>query len=32
MEHDRNHECLRIGNIDGRWKVIETATLAQLEC
>ena len=32
MEHDRNHECLRIGNIDGRWKVIQTATLAELEC
>jgi glyoxylase-like metal-dependent hydrolase (beta-lactamase superfamily II) len=27
LEHDRHHECIRIGNIEGRWKVIETATL-----
>ena len=27
MEHDRYHECIQVGNIDGRWKVIATSTL-----
>jgi len=31
LEHDRHHECIRIGNIEGRWKVIEAATLNDLE-
>ena len=30
MEHDRHHECIQVGNIDGRWKVIATSTLNDL--
>jgi len=30
MEHDRHHECIQVGNIDGRWKVIATCTLNDL--
>ncbi|MBK97372.1 MAG: MBL fold metallo-hydrolase [Balneola sp.] len=30
MEHDRFHECIQVGNIDGRWKVIATSTLNDL--
>ena len=26
MEHDRYHECIQVGNIDGRWKVIANST------
>jgi glyoxylase-like metal-dependent hydrolase (beta-lactamase superfamily II) len=30
MEHDRHHECIQVGNIDGRWKVVATSTLNDL--
>jgi glyoxylase-like metal-dependent hydrolase (beta-lactamase superfamily II) len=30
MEHDRYHECIQVGNIDGRWKVVATSTLNDL--
>ena len=30
MEHDRYHECIQVGNINGRWKVIATSTLNDL--
>ena len=30
MEHDRFHECIQVGNIDGRWKVIANSTLNDL--
>ena len=30
MEHDRYHECIQVGNIDGRWKVIANSTLNDL--
>jgi len=30
MEHDRHHECIQVGNIDGRWKVIANSTLNDL--
>ena len=30
LEHDRFHECIQVGNIDGRWKVIATSTLNDL--
>lgn len=30
MQHDRYHECIQVGNIDGRWKVVATSTLNDL--
>jgi glyoxylase-like metal-dependent hydrolase (beta-lactamase superfamily II) len=30
MEHDRHHECIQVGNIDGRWKVVANSTLNDL--
>ena len=30
LEHDRFHECIQIGNIDGRWKVVANSTLNDL--
>ena len=30
LEHDRFHECIQVGNIDGRWKVVATSTLNDL--
>jgi glyoxylase-like metal-dependent hydrolase (beta-lactamase superfamily II) len=30
MEHDRHHECIQVGNIEGRWKVVATSTLNDL--
>ncbi len=30
MEHDRHHECIQVGNIDGRWKVVAASTLNDL--
>ena len=30
MEHDRFHECIQIGNIEGRWKVVANSTLNDL--
>ena len=30
MEHDRYHECIQVGNIEGRWKVIANSTLNDL--
>lgn len=30
MEHDRHHECIQVGNIDGRWKVVANSTLNNL--
>jgi glyoxylase-like metal-dependent hydrolase (beta-lactamase superfamily II) len=30
MEHDRHHECIQVGNINGRWKVVATSTLNDL--
>tara|TARA_Y200000002_G_scaffold337034_1_gene305559 strand:- start:1259 stop:2218 length:960 start_codon:yes stop_codon:yes gene_type:complete len=30
MEHDRFHECIQVGNIEGRWKVVATSTLNDL--
>ena len=30
MEHDRFHECIQVGNIDGRWKVVANSTLNDL--
>jgi glyoxylase-like metal-dependent hydrolase (beta-lactamase superfamily II) len=30
LEHDRFHECIQVGNIEGRWKVVATSTLNDL--
>ena len=30
MQHDRYHECIQVGNIEGRWKVIANSTLNDL--
>ena len=30
LEHDRFHECIQVGNIDGRWKVVANSTLNDL--
>ncbi len=30
LEHDRFHECIQVGNIDGRWKVVASSTLNDL--
>jgi glyoxylase-like metal-dependent hydrolase (beta-lactamase superfamily II) len=30
MEHDRFHECIQVGNIEGRWKVVANSTLNEL--